>query len=138
MALGANAMSMSQPIFVVLVGSTADIVRRAKKHFRLSAPGIGPAYLASLESSPSDNIQSLTQLPTGLITLWVALDAASFFEAQIRHRIDLQNPRYDRGFYAELFPEPCILVDLSQSSTESKTRLAELALSIIDAWYATS
>jgi len=46
-------MSMPQPIHVALVGSTADIVRRAKEHFRLSQPGIGAAYLATLEPKSS-------------------------------------------------------------------------------------
>jgi hypothetical protein len=131
-------MSMPQPISVALIGSTADIVRRAKKHFRLGVPGIGAAYLASLQTEPTDDIPALTQIPAAQITLWIALDAKSFSAAQLRHRADMQNPRYGRGFYNEHFPEPCILVDFNQSPKESKNQLSELAQRIINAWYATS
>lgn len=129
---------MPQPISVALVGSTADVVRRAKRHFRLGAPGIGAAYLASLDAKTTDDIPPIAQIPAAQITLWIALDANSFSAAQLRHHADLRHPRYDRGFYNEPFPEPCILVDFSQSPKESKNRLAELAQSIINAWYATS
>ncbi len=131
-------MSMPQPIFVALIGSTADIVRRAKKHFRLNAPGIGAAYLASLDTETTDHIPPIEEIPKAQITLWIALDAKSFSAAQMRHHADLRHLQYDRGFYNEHFPEPCILVDFNQSSKEFKNRLAELAKSIIDAWYATS
>ena len=131
-------MSMPQPIFVALIGSTADIIRRAKKHFRLRAPGIGAAYLASLDTEPTDDIPALTKVPAAQITLWIAIDAKSLSAAQLRHRADMQNPRYGRGLYNEYFPEPCILVDFNQSTKESKSQLSELVQRIIDAWYATS
>ena len=131
-------MSMPQPIYVALVGSTADVVRRARKHFRLSAPGIGPPCLAKLETRPSHDVPRLTQIPAAQIVLWVALDTKSFAAAQTRHRDDLRNSRYDRGFYNVHFPEPCILVDFDRNPKEAKKQLAELALRVIEAWYATS
>ena len=131
-------MSMPQPIHVALVGSTVDIVRRANKYFRLSAPGIGAAYLVTLEPMSSDSIQRLEELPSGRITLWVALDSESLSASQQRHQADLRNPRYSRGFYEDHLPEPCVLVDFEKSASASKKQLAELAQTIIDAWYATS
>ena len=78
------------------------------KDFRLSAPGIGPPYLAKRETRPSHDVPPLTRIPAAQIVLWVALDTKSFAAAQTRHRDDLRNPRYDRGFYNDHFPEPCI------------------------------
>ena len=131
-------MSMPQPVHVALVGRTADIVRRAKKHFRLTAPGIGAAYLAALEPEPSALIRPLDELPKGLITVWVALDDESFTASLQRHQDDRTNARYSRGFYDEHLPEPCILVDLEGSSRAFENRLAELAQRVVEAWYATS
>lgn len=131
-------MSMPQPIFVALIGSSADIVRRAKRHFRLEAPGIGPAYVASLATLRAEDVPPLSQIPVNQIALWIALDDTSFSAAQLRHRSDLNNPRYSRGFYSEHFPEPCILIDFDRSPAESGKQLTELAQQIIAAWYETS
>jgi hypothetical protein len=132
------AMSMPQPIFVALVGSTADVVRRAKRHLRLRAPGMGCPLLATLEPEPSGDIQPLAQVPSGRITLWVALDNDALRASMQRHHEDTQNPRYDRGFYDEHFPEPCLLVDFCASPAQSKAQLAGLAQRLVDAWHATS
>ncbi len=131
-------MSMPEPIFVALVGASVDVVRRGKKYFRLSEPGIGAALLATLEPISTGSIRRLVDLPSGLVTLWVALDDDSFVESRRYHQADLRNPRYSRGFYEGLLPEPCILVDFENREAESKKRLAELAQTIIKAWYATS
>lgn len=131
-------MSMPQRIFVALIGSTPDRVHRAKKFFRLSTPGLEPAYLASLEGERSGNIYSLEQLPKNQITIWIALDPESFLAATLQHQNDLLNPRYSRGFYDELLPEPCVLVNIDQSPEESKRLLADLAQEITNAWYASS
>ncbi len=135
---GAYLMSMPQPIHVVLLGSTVDIVRKAKKYFRLSAPGIGPPYLATLDGECSDPIRRLDDVPTGLIHLWVTLDKSAFLASQDRYRLDTQHPHYDRGFYGELLPNPCVLVDFERSPTTAKKELSKLADEIISAWYDTS
>jgi hypothetical protein len=129
---------MPQPIHVALVGSTADIVRKAKRQFRLSEPGIGAAYLATMEQTNSDTIVHFDKLPWGLVTLWIALDHESFVASRQRHAQDSLNPRYSRGHYAELLPEACILVDFENSETASKKRLIQLAAQISKAWYASS
>ena len=43
-------MSMPQPIFVVLIGLTVEQVTIARKYFRLSALGMGPAYLCAINA----------------------------------------------------------------------------------------
>ncbi|WP_131818218.1 hypothetical protein [Planctopirus hydrillae] len=131
-------MSMPQPIFVALIGATAERVDRAKKFFRLSTPGLGPFYLASLETEQSGSTQPLVQLPKNQITIWIALDPESFLAASLQHQVDSLNPRYTRGFYDELLPEPCVLVNIDQSPEESKRRLTDLAQKITSAWYASS
>jgi hypothetical protein len=110
-------MSMPQPIFIALIGSSKTQVSKAKKHFRLSVPGMGPAYLAALDSQPGEKIAHPSELPKGLITLWVALDLESLSVVRSLHSDDVQLPRYSRGFYAELLPEPCVLIPIDELST---------------------
>nr|WP_123784874.1 hypothetical protein [Pirellula staleyi] len=131
-------MSMPQPIHVALVGATSDIVRRAKKHFRLSTPGIGAAFLATLERTSTEPIIRFEDLPNGLITLWITLDHESLSASRQRHDADLLNPCYCRGFYEHHLPESCVLVDFEKSWPASKKQLARLSEQIAAAWYATS
>ena len=131
-------MSMPQPIHVALVGSSAELVSRAKTHFRLSAPGIGAAYLATLDLECTDPIRRLDDIPTGLIQLWVALDREALAASQNHYRSDVRNSTYNRGFFDELLPDACILVDYERSPSAAKKELAALAQRIIKAWYDTS
>jgi len=131
-------MSMPQPIHVALVGRTAEVVRRAKKHFRLSAPGIGAAYLVTLDPVDSDSVLSFEDLPPGRITFWVALDGNSLSASRKQHQIDRMNPNYSRGFYEQDLPEPCVLVDFDKPTSASQKQLADLAEKVVEAWYASS
>ena len=70
-------MSMPQPIRVALVGASAKRVEDAAKHFRLSAPGIGAPYLASLDTPQGGKVLPVERIPRGLITLWLCLDSES-------------------------------------------------------------
>ena len=129
-------MSMPHPIFVVLIASSTSQVERAKKHFRLSAPGIGAAYLAALDATPGNKIVPPSELPKGLITLWVALDRQSLSVARSLHSDDRRTASYGRGrFYEEYFPEPCVLVLGDSTLRES---LIDWKEKIIAAWYASS
>ena len=131
-------MSMPQPIHVALVGSTTEIVQNAKRHFRLGDPGIGPVLLAALNAGSDDQIKPLSELPHDLIDLWVALDHESYMASQTRHHSDSSSPRYSRGFYNELLPEPCVIIEFEQSPEKSKLALNNLVKQIVEAWYATS
>ena len=128
-------MSMPQPIQVALVGSTVAQVAAAKKHFRLSAPGIGSAYLSALDATPRGEVVPPSELPKALLTLWLCLDKDALAVAQHLHSQDAQNPRYGRGFYDEHFPQPCVLIETGPSSPKL---LSDWARQIIEAWYATS
>lgn len=127
-------MSMPQPIHVALIGSSAAIVGRAASAFRLGAPGIGAAYLVSLEASSDTKFHRLSDVPVGLIHLWVALDRDSLAASRERHRTDANNPKYGRGYYDTSLPEACVLVDLERFPKDGKRQLAELAQRIIKAW----
>ncbi|HQU42606.1 MAG TPA: hypothetical protein PK867_07325 [Pirellulales bacterium] len=129
-------MSMPQPIFIALIGSSKAQVSKAKKHFRLSVPGMGPAPLAALDSQPGDKIVHPSEVPKGLITLWVALDAESLSLSRSLHAADARLPRYDRGFYEELLPEPCVLIPIDDR--DAKTRLSALRKKISEAYFETS
>ena len=131
-------MSMPQPIHVALIGSSADVVRQAKEHFRLSAPGIGAAYMVCVDANSGDMIVRLDNVPKGLIHLWVALDKEALSAAQARHQSDAQQPSYNRGFYDNSLPDPCVLVDYEHSPSVAKTQLAKLARKVIEAWYDSS
>ena len=67
-------MSMPQPIHVVLIGSSKIEITQLRKSFRLSAPGMGPAYFAALGASPGEEIVRPKDLPYAEIDLWIALD----------------------------------------------------------------
>lgn len=129
-------MSMPQPIFVTLIGSSKVQVSRARKHFRLSAPGIGAAYLAALDAKPGGKIVPPGELPKGLITLWVALDPESLSVARSLHSADRRTARYGRGGYDELLPEPCVLIH--ESGSKLKDGLRHWKEKIIAAWYESS
>src|SRR6188768_844479 len=109
-------MSMPLPIYVALVGASSEGVKVAKKYFRLSAPGIGPAYYIALDAAAQGNIASPKNLPVGLITLWLCLDQEAFTFAKRFHAQDLKVSRYGRGFYDSVFPEPCLLIEAHQKS----------------------
>ena len=129
---------MPLPIHVALIGATCDAVTVARKHFRLSAPGIGAAYLSALDAKQKPNIVPPSELPESLITLWVCLDRESLAIAQKIHEKDSQDARYGRGFYKEVFPVSCLLIEQNDSISERNQRLATLARNIVDAWYGTS
>lgn len=126
---------MPLPIHVVLIASTVDQVTIAQKHFRLSVPGIGTAYLAAIDAEPGNKIAPPAELPKALITLWLCLDQESFIVTNDLHNQDVTNHRYGRCFYANDFPEPCVLIEGWQESPQVLTGWAE---KIIAAWYATS
>ena len=130
-------MSMPRPIHVALVGKNADQVREASKHFRLSAPGIGAAYLAAIDTDSVGKVLAISALPRGQIDLWLCLDRAALVEAEAAHQRDRATPRYGRGFYEEVFPEVCVLLE-SAHQAEQRTLLASWAQKVIDAWRATS
>ena len=125
-------MSMPLPIHVALICATSDVMSVAKKLFRLSAPGIGPAYYVALDAPAQGDFFSPKDLPTALITLWLCLDQESFALAKQLHAQDLTVPRYGRGFYDSIFPEPCLLIENSRKS------LSDWSRKIVDAWYETS
>ncbi len=127
---------MPLPVHVALVGTTSEQVWKASKHFRLSAPGIGPAYLAALDAASGGKVLSISELPPGRIDLWVCLDSAALIEAEALHQSDRAMPRYGRGFYEVLFPEACILIDTADSDERSKL-LVSWAQRIMDAWQST-
>lgn len=131
-------MSMPLPIHVALVASTAAQVKEASKCFRLSAPGIGAAYLSAIDAVPNEKISSPTELPPGRIKLWICLDQASFEIAKQLHDRDRRNSRYSRGFYDELLPEACVLIDNTIAAPERKNLLSNWAQRVTDAWYETS
>lgn len=130
-------MSMPQRIHVALVGAKMMDVAEAKKHFRLSQPGIGPSYYCALDSSAEKGIVSPSNLPAGCITLWLCLDAESLAVSKKLHARDLGYPKYGRGFYGETFPEPCVLLE-KPSGKVGKKVLAAWEQKITEAWYATS
>jgi len=126
---------MPLPIHVALIGSTVSHVSAAQKHFHLSAPGIGAAYLAALNASPGGKIVPPTDLPKAQITLWLCLDAQALAVSKELHSQDAQSPHYDRGLYNDMFPEVCVLIDGGQDAPKI---LSAWAQKIIDAWYQTS
>lgn len=130
-------MSMPRPIHVALVGKTADQVRDASKHFRLSAPGIGAAYLAAIDADAVGKVLAISALPSGCMDLWLCLDRSALVAAEAAHRRDRAMPRYGRGFYEEVFPEACVLLE-SANPGDQRALLASWAQKIIDAWRASS
>ncbi len=130
-------MSMPRPIHVALAGTHADQVRDASKHFRLSAPGIGAAYLAAIDPDSVGKVLAISALPRGCMDLWLCLDRAALIAAEAAHQRDRAIPRYGRGFYEEVFPEACVLLE-SAHQAELRTLLASWARKIIVAWRASS
>jgi hypothetical protein len=130
-------MSMPQPIFVALVGSTTEQVLKASKFFRLSQPGIGAALLAATNALPGGKVIPLDKLPLARIHLWICLDQAALEECESIHQSDRLNPDYYRGFYQELFPAACVLVQHSDPK-QQKELLSSWAQKVIQAWVSTS
>lgn len=130
-------MSIPRPIHVALVGTHADQAREASKHFRLSAPGIGAAYLAAIDTDAVGKVLAISALPRGHIDLWLCLDGAALTAAEAAHQRDRAMLRYGRGFYQDMFPEACVLLE-SADPGDQRTLLASWARKIIDAWRATS
>jgi len=127
-------MSMPVPLHVALVGSSRKQVALGKRHFRLSVPGMGPAYLSALDAIPGEDIVHPSKLPKRLMTLWVALDAEAFDLCNKLHAKDLRIPGYSRWFYDEDFPEACILIQAGKSNDELKKALTHLRERIISAY----
>nr|BAJ07056.1 putative uncharacterized protein [uncultured bacterium] len=131
-------MSVPLPIHVALVSSSKKQIASIRRHFRLSAPGIGPAYISALDALPGDTIVTPSQLPKGRIALWITLDSESYKTCMKLHKRDLRMPDYGRGFYSHHFPEACVLIEKSNSPTQLKKTLASWSSRIIDAWYESS
>jgi hypothetical protein len=130
-------MSQPQSIFVALVGSSTEQVLKASKYFRLSQPGIGAALLASTNALPGGKVVPLEELPRARIHLWICLDQAALEECKAIHQRDRLTPTYDRGFYEELFPEACVLVQHSSPKQQNQL-LSSWAQKVIQAWVSTS
>ena len=130
-------MSMPLPIHIVLIGSSSERIRSARRHLRLSTPGIGAPYLCALDAEAGNGILPPAELSKALITLWLALDSQSLQVAQKLHSGDLRTPRYGRGFYADLLPEACMLVE-GDTPSQQHVALKDWERRITDAWYKTS
>ena len=95
-----------------------------------------PAYLIALDANSANKNIHPSEVPKGRITLWLALDAAAFSFCKECHSRDLRIPRYRRGYYGDIFPEACVLIDESKSNKEIAETLACWRQKIIDAYEA--
>jgi hypothetical protein len=131
-------MSIPQPIHVALVGSSRDEIRRLRRHFRFSQPGIGPAFFAALDATPGDTIVAPADLPIGIITLWLCLGRETFEVCAVLHGRDRRMPGYDRGFYEQIFPAACVQLEDRRSMRRLRQDLSDWAHRITEAWFSTS